>query len=334
MIKLKKNPLEIQSQIGVDAFSMLFAIAQHVNTRTGNAWPGIKRLCSYCKVMTRDGELKAMPEKRGYLAIKTLVDNGYISKYQQRTKSGDFGKVIYKIKTDAIAIWIEYENPEFEEDSRLVENGEAINDQQNDTKEKEHIVEKLKVSTDDVKKVVDILNQESGARYRHTTKSTRIHIAARLKEGFTVDDFEKVIIHKAAEWKGTPNEKYLRPNTLFAGKFEGYLQAAESIERKKAEESISDELKDGYNAYLTWIQKDFPSLTARVQYLSKNEYESYHKDNYLKNLSRIGRTKKRTVLQQCHEQFANNPQIERNYSTVWGYYCQQIKQHIKTASVC
>lgn len=336
MIKLKKNPLDIQSEIGVDAFAMLFAIAQHVNTRTGNAWPGIKRLCDHCKVMTRDGELKAMPEKRGYLAIKTLVDKEYISKHQRRTKNGDFGKVIYRIKTEAISIWVEYENPEFEEVSRLVENGDAINDQQNDTKEKEHTVEKpqKRVSIDDVKKVVAVLNEETGSSYRPTTKATQRHILARLREGFTIDDFEKVIAHKSAEWKGTPNERYLRPNTLFAGKFEGYLQAAQQIERKQADESISEELKEGYNQYLNWIKADYPAIAARVQYLSKSEYEAYHKDNYLKNLSTVGRSKKRTVLQQCHEQFANNPQVGRNYQTVWTYYCQQIKQHIKSASVC
>ena len=43
-------------------------------------------------------------------------------------------------------------------------------------------------------------------------------------DGFTVDDFKKVIDTKTAEWKGTDMEQYLRPETLFsASKFEGYL---------------------------------------------------------------------------------------------------------------
>lgn len=196
-----------------------------------------------------------------------------------------------------------------------------------------NIVEKQSFN-DDIKTVVAFLNEESGANYREKTKATRKHIAARLREGFTVSDFEKVIKHKVAEWKGTPNEKYLRPQTLFASKFEGYLQSAESIERKQQDQTIKEELKEGYNIYLKWVQSSFPRLVANIQFLSKTEYESYHKDNYLRNLTTVGKSKKRKVLEQCHEQFASNPQIERNYNTVWGYYCQSIKKHIKTASVC
>jgi hypothetical protein len=39
----------------------------------------------------------------------------------------------------------------------------------------------------------------------------------------TVEDFKRVIDIKAAEWLGTENDQYLRPQTLFGTKFEGYL---------------------------------------------------------------------------------------------------------------
>ena len=45
----------------------------------------------------------------------------------------------------------------------------------------------------------------------------------RTDEGFTLDDFKQVVNNKVAEWKGTDMEKYLRPETLFGTKFEGYL---------------------------------------------------------------------------------------------------------------
>lgn len=71
--------------------------------------------------------------------------------------------------------------------------------------------------------IISRLNEEAGTSYRPTSKSTQQHINARLAEGYTVEDFFVVIAKKCAEWKGTDMEKYLRPETLFGNKFEGYL---------------------------------------------------------------------------------------------------------------
>ena len=74
--------------------------------------------------------------------------------------------------------------------------------------------------------VIDYLNSKTGQHFRSSTKSTRQHINARLAEGFTLDDFKCVIEKKCAEWLGDSKmEKYLRPETLFGTKFEGYLNA-------------------------------------------------------------------------------------------------------------
>jgi uncharacterized phage protein (TIGR02220 family) len=49
-------------------------------------------------------------------------------------------------------------------------------------------------------------------------------IIARYNEDFTLDDFKKVIDVKSAEWKNDKKQnKFLRPETLFGTKFEGYL---------------------------------------------------------------------------------------------------------------
>lgn len=74
------------------------------------------------------------------------------------------------------------------------------------------------------KAILDYLNAKAKTNYRHTTKKTQKLIKARLSEGFTVDDFYSVIDKKVAEWKLTEFEKFLRPETLFGTKFEGYLQ--------------------------------------------------------------------------------------------------------------
>lgn len=73
------------------------------------------------------------------------------------------------------------------------------------------------------KDVIDYLNQKTGKHYKSTTKKNQTVIRARTDEGFTLDDFKQVVNNKVAEWKGTDMEKYLRPETLFGTKFEGYL---------------------------------------------------------------------------------------------------------------
>lgn len=72
--------------------------------------------------------------------------------------------------------------------------------------------------------IMSYFNQQAGTSYRASSKATQRIISARTNEGFTVDDFKKVIDIKVANWKDDPKmSKYLRPQTLFSNKFEGYL---------------------------------------------------------------------------------------------------------------
>lgn len=71
--------------------------------------------------------------------------------------------------------------------------------------------------------VVDYLNKKVGTSYKSTSKKTRTLIKARFDDGFTLDDFIKVIDNKTKEWLSTDMQVYLRPETLFGTKFEGYL---------------------------------------------------------------------------------------------------------------
>ena len=74
--------------------------------------------------------------------------------------------------------------------------------------------------------VIDYLNKKANANYRASTKNTQSFINARVSEGYTIEDFKKVIDSKSREWLGTDFEKYLRPATLFGTKFENYLNEA------------------------------------------------------------------------------------------------------------
>jgi len=86
--------------------------------------------------------------------------------------------------------------------------------------EKEHIPHR---------EIISALNQAAGTAYKHTSRKTQDLIRARWNEGFKLPDFLTVIRKKAAQWKGTESEIYLRPETLFGTKFEGYLNQPEKV---------------------------------------------------------------------------------------------------------
>jgi uncharacterized phage protein (TIGR02220 family) len=80
-----------------------------------------------------------------------------------------------------------------------------------------------------VKEIVEYLNSAIGSHYKTNVDKTRSFIRARLREGFTVDDFKTVIDKKARAWLGNKDmQKYLRPETLFGTKFESYLNEQET----------------------------------------------------------------------------------------------------------
>ena len=71
--------------------------------------------------------------------------------------------------------------------------------------------------------IISYLNEKAHTKYRPSSSKTKTLIKARLNEGFTEDDFKKVIDNKTDEWLNSDMEKYLRPETLFGTKFESYL---------------------------------------------------------------------------------------------------------------
>lgn len=76
------------------------------------------------------------------------------------------------------------------------------------------------------KEILDYLNAKAGTKYRDGAEAKK-HINARLNENYTLDDFKTVIDSKCGEWLNDPKMRsYLRPQTLFGPKFDGYLGAA------------------------------------------------------------------------------------------------------------
>jgi len=87
--------------------------------------------------------------------------------------------------------------------------------------------EKAVKSSEEAKEIIAYLNQITGSKYKLAT-STLSKINARMKEGYKIDDFKRVIDLKSKEWTGTKFEAYLRPETLFSTKFESYVNQKET----------------------------------------------------------------------------------------------------------
>lgn len=66
------------------------------------------------------------------------------------------------------------------------------------------------------------LNQVTEKNFQFVEKNTKL-ISSRLLEGYELEDFKTVVDIKFDEWKGTEMAKYIRPETLFGTKFDGYL---------------------------------------------------------------------------------------------------------------
>ncbi len=186
------------------------------------------------------GEISALSNKEGYCwatnahfaelfkvskksisrNIQELVDRGYIiSKILYEDKvvterrlyiNNYYGEVYYPVdKTDHTPIDKTVHTPM---DKTVQCNNTSINN----------------TSINIYSRVVDYLNEKANTKYRSTTKKTKDLIKARMNEGFTEEDFKKVIDVKVKEWINTDMVKYLRPETLFGTKFEGYLNQKES----------------------------------------------------------------------------------------------------------
>lgn len=98
-----------------------------------------------------------------------------------------------------------------------------------------------KITLNEIKGIIDYLNIKTNSHYKYSTDKTQSLIKSRIKDGFTLNDFKIVIDKKSEEWLGTDFEKFLRPETLFSNKFEGYLNQKTTAKKKSLKDiSMSD----------------------------------------------------------------------------------------------
>lgn len=73
------------------------------------------------------------------------------------------------------------------------------------------------------KEVISYLNLKAKKNFKVDTASHQKFIKTRLKEGYVLEDFKKVVDVMVAKWEGTEYEQYLQPQTLFGNKMDNYL---------------------------------------------------------------------------------------------------------------
>lgn len=89
------------------------------------------------------------------------------------------------------------------------------------------------------KEIIDYLNLKAKTSYKANSATTMQLISGRIHEGFSKEDFFKVIDNKVEHWWGTEQQQYLRPITLFSkSKFESYLNQPTNGARKKSNSNI------------------------------------------------------------------------------------------------
>lgn len=90
--------------------------------------------------------------------------------------------------------------------------------------------------------IVAALNGAAGTSYRASSEKTRRLIRARWAEGYRLPDFEAVVAAMAARWRGDAKmSAYLRPETLFGPKFEGYRELARQAAQTPGGGAAGDE---------------------------------------------------------------------------------------------
>ena len=136
---------------------------------------------------------------------------------------------------------------DYREKQKLIANSKAnckTNSKTNVSCAEEEIEEEIdKDKKESIKKdrsaIISYLNERLGTAYRPEGKAIERLINGRLDEGYTVDDFKKVIDNMVSEWGDDEKmQQYLRPSTLFtATHFPEYLNR----KPKKAKPSWMDD---------------------------------------------------------------------------------------------
>ena len=147
-----------------------------------------------------------------------IDENGFLHDWKEH--NGYHDKFASRARNAALARWSKEKSPvpskeESEKGNRKVESGD-----------KHCLSDASSIYSAGSRAALHHLNEKSGKHFREC-ESSLAPINARMKEsGVDIEGVKKMIDRQCIRWLGTPQEEYLRPQTLFGKeKFDSYYAA-------------------------------------------------------------------------------------------------------------
>ncbi|MBA7493072.1 hypothetical protein ES702_03627 [subsurface metagenome] len=178
-------------------------------------------------------------------AIKGLVDKNIVIKEKRNSKEKGLEPTNYSLKFRKNLLDPYGKNCHSPMVKIAIEQKKVL--QKKDFNNKERIYSREDKEL--IEKTINYLNDKTKKNFRSNNIKTQKLIKARSNEGYVFDDFKKVIDIKTKEWLKTEYNKFLRPETLFGGKFEGYLNESK-IEGVETESDLKT--KQANKCYISY----------------------------------------------------------------------------------
>lgn len=173
-----------------------------------------------CRITTRNisNDIN-LPLAKVQRILKQLEQEGYFY-YVKKSKSKHESSIIFAnfiAKNDTVNKTVE---------SIANTQSELVQDTVNETSSKNN--------SNIYSRIIERLNQTASRRFNPLAKKNIRLIQARLNEGYTEEDFYKVIFVKCDAWiEDSKMNIYLRPETLFGDKFDVYLKEQTKKQKKR-----------------------------------------------------------------------------------------------------
>lgn len=179
-----------------------------------------------------------------FTLIKEKIDDDYM-KYLDRCERNRRNRNGENDDIDDYCDEEEQKMTSGDDSSQMVTSG---NDSDYDYHDHNHISsskKKIEATETDIR-ILDYFNSKCNTSYRYKNQEILKLIHGRLKDGFSEDDFKRVIDIKYEDWFDNPDmSKYLKPSTLFRpSHFEEYLNQKTRGEPKSRSEMIDEQMKD------------------------------------------------------------------------------------------
>ena len=185
-------------------------------------------------------EFFGMTKDRVKQIISSLVEKGYITNqliYKEGTKQVE-KRILRVVKRTSWGGGENYPTPRGENYQDITKNNITKNISYN------------------YKDVIDYLNEKTGKTFKCVETNNKL-IRARYNEGYTLEDFYRVIDYKVLQWKGNEWEKYLRPSTLFSAKnFENYLNDSPPRSIDLSKEPENEVVIKGFDNYFKSLMEE------------------------------------------------------------------------------